>query len=245
MTYLTCKTKISMKIRKRKDVIHMIKAVIFDMDGVLIDTEKYLNLFWKQAAKEHGFCLQQEHALMIRSLDKKFAAPKLRELYGESFPYEEIRNRRRELMEEHLQKNGIEKKPAVSALLIYLKEHGYKTAVATATDLERTKKYLSEIEILDYFDKIICAPMVENGKPMPDIYLSACHQIGEEPQECLAVEDSPNGILAAFRAGCQVVMVPDLTQPEAEIIPLLYGKADTLKGIIALLENRVIEREVK
>lgn len=217
----------------------MIRAVIFDMDGVLIDTEKYLNIFWRQAAKEYGFHMTEEHALLIRSLAGKYAGPKLKGLYGASFDYEKIRARRKELMKQHIEQNGVEKKPGVDKLLKYLKEKGYKIAVATATDFERTHKYLKEIGIFQYFDKIVCADIVENGKPMPDIYLYACQQIGEEPKNCLAVEDSPNGILSATRAGCPTIMVPDLTEPEEEIFEILYGKAENLVDIIKILEKEI------
>ena len=217
----------------------MIRAVIFDMDGVLIDTEKYLNIFWRQAAKEYGFDMTKEHALLIRSLAGKYAGPKLKELYGDSFDYEKIRARRKELMRQHIEQSGVEKKHGVDELLKYLKENGYKIAVATATDLKRTRKYLEEIGVFHYFDKIVCATMVENGKPMPDIYLYACQQIGEEPKNCLAVEDSPNGILSATRAGCPTIMVPDLTEPEEEVLKILHAKAGNLVDIIKILEKEI------
>ena len=188
----------------------MIKAVIFDMDGILIDTEKWLNIYWQQAAKEAGFEVTREDGLAIRSLAGKYAGPYLRGIFGDSFDYEAIRERRKELMREHIAKYGIEKKPGVDDILSYLAEKNIKRAVATATDPERTKQYLTQIGIYDKFDKIVSATTVENGKPQPDVYLYACEQIGEKPEYCIAVEDSPNGVLSAYRAGLSVVMVPDL-----------------------------------
>jgi len=111
-----------------------INAVIFDMDGVLIDTEKYLVKYWCQAAQEAGFPFEREHGLLIRSLAMKFAEPKLQEIFGPEFDYRAIRERRKELMEEQLSRTGIEMKPYVRELLLWLREHGIKTAVATATD---------------------------------------------------------------------------------------------------------------
>ena len=209
----------------------MIKAVIFDMDGILIDTEKWLNVYWQQAAKEAGFEVTREDGLAIRSLAGKYAGPYLRGIFGDSFDYEAIRERRKELMREHIAKYGIEKKPGVDEILSYLAEKNMKRAVATATDPERTKQYLTQIGIYDKFDKIVSATTVENGKPQPDVYLYACEQIGEKPEDCIAVEDSPNGVLSAYRAGLSVVMVPDLTEPDEETEKMLYARIDTLSGL--------------
>lgn len=127
-------------------------------------------------------------------------------------------------MNEHLRANGIEKKGGVDEVLCGLREAGYQTAVVTATDEERTRSYLSEIGILDLFDDIVCATMVERGKPFPDVYEYACRKIGRKPEECAAVEDSPNGVRAASGAGCCVIMVPDLTQPDEELFRSLTGR---------------------
>lgn len=207
------------------------KAVIFDMDGVLIDTEKHLVRLWCQAAKEFGYDMKREHALMIRSLAGEYAGPKLQSIYGEEFDYPLVRSRRKELMKAYLEENGIEKKPGVEEILLYLKELGLKTAVATATDEERATKYLKEIGIYELFDKVVCANMVEHGKPMPDVYLYACKQIGEMPEECYAVEDSPNGVKSASSAGCKTIMIPDLTEPDEETEKLLYAKVNSLTAL--------------
>ena len=215
----------------------MIKAVIFDMDGVLIDTEKWLNRYWCQAAAEAGFDMKPEHALAIRSLAGKYAAPYLQDIFGKRFSYWTIRERRKELMREHIARHGIDKKDGVDEVLDYLKAHGIRTAVATATDPKRTKEYLTKIGIYDKFDYIICATMVENGKPKPDIYLCACAQMGEAPEDCIAVEDSPNGVRSAVDAGIRTVMVPDLTKPDAETKKLITAEADSLFDLILMLED--------
>lgn len=215
----------------------MINAVIFDMDGLLINTEKYLFRYWKQAASEAGYELSDEQLLGIRSLAAEFAVPKYREMLGEDFDYHAIRNRRKELMDAHLEKYGVEKKPGAEVLLQWLTEHGYKKAVATATDMERTQKYLSEIGILEQFDQIVCAPSVPHGKPMPDVYLHACAKIGEKPEHCVALEDSDNGALSAYRAGCKVIMVPDLAGPLPETKEFLTGVAENLEEVIPLLQK--------
>lgn len=214
-----------------------INAVIFDMDGLLIDTEKHLVRFWTQAATEAGFSFTREHGLMLRSFAGKFAAPKMQEIFGPEFDYMAIRERRKELMAGYLAEHGVEKKPGVDELLDWLRVQGYKTAVATATDYERASQYLKEIGIFEKFDRIVCATMVENGKPYPDVYLYACEQIGEKPEHCLALEDSPNGVTSAWRAGCHVVMVPDQTEPDEELQEKLFGVAHGLQEVIPFLEE--------
>lgn len=206
-------------------------AVIFDMDGVLIDTEKHLIECWMEASKIHGFDMKREEAYLLRSLTAKMAAPLLKNMYGEEFDYHRVRETRKRLMEQRLKKYGIERKQGVEEALIYLKNKGYKVAVATSTDSERAKQYLAEVEILQYFDYVISANMVEIGKPMPDIYLYACEKIGEKPEDCYAIEDSPNGVLSAKRAGLRVIMIPDLTEPDEDTAGLLYAKIDSLSSL--------------
>ncbi len=213
----------------------MIKAVIFDMDGLILDTEKHLVRFWCEAANEAGFPMQREHALHIRSLARKFAVPYLQGIFGEEFDYLKIRTRRMELMAAELQRKGLELKKGVKELLSYLNENHIPAAVATATDYERTKDYLTKMGIFGCFDRIVCATMVENGKPKPDIYLYAAQQLNLPPSECMALEDSPNGVRSASSAGCLTVMVPDLTQPDEELQGLIYAKADSLDFVPRLL----------
>lgn len=214
----------------------MIKAVIFDMDGVLIDTEKHFLTTWQQAAHDLGVMeFGPEHALMLRSFASKFAEPATKEIFGEDFPYTEIRMRRRVLMEEVLKKYGIEKKPGVEEALKALREKGYKLAVATASDYERASRYLKQVDLFDCFDEILCATMVENGKPYPDVYLYACEELGEDPKDCIAVEDSPNGVTSAYRAGMKVIMIPDLTQPDEELEKMLYKKVSCAMDLTTIL----------
>ncbi len=213
----------------------MIKAVIFDMDGVLIDTEKHYNAAWCEAAQGAGFDFTREHALLLRSLDPKLASELMKELFGEGFDYFAIREVRRKLVAERLAKYGLEKKPGIDELLTFLHEKGIKTAVATATPIELTHQHLEKIGVKNQFDQIVSAKQVAHGKPAPDVYLYACEQIGEKPEDCIAVEDSPNGIKSAYAAGCKPVMVPDLTQPDEELAPMLYGVAKTLVDIKELI----------
>lgn len=215
----------------------MVKAVIFDMDGLLLDTEKLLVRFWQEAARESGFDMTREIALNIRSMHRSFAIPYLKSVLGDDFDYLKIRSRRMELMNEHLAKHGLELKKGAKTLLTYLNENKIPAAVATATDYERAEKYLKETGIFGYFDRIICATMVKVGKPKPDIYIYAASELGLEPSECAALEDSPNGVKSAAAAGCKTIMIPDLTEPDDELSRIIAAKAGSLNEVIGILEK--------
>lgn len=214
-----------------------IRAVIFDLDGTLIDTEKYFRILWPRALGEFGYHMTDSQALSMRSLGKPFAQERLKAWFGEGLDYLQVRQRRRELMEECLEREGLRRKPGALELLERLRQKGLMTAVATATDLERTNRYLELTGLNGCFDRIISAAMVEEGKPSPHIYLHACRQLGLQPEECMAVEDSPNGVLSAYRAGCRVVMVPDQTEADGELKQYLYAVADSLEEVYGLLQD--------
>lgn len=216
----------------------MIKTVIFDLDGTLIDTEKYYRICWPKALEHFGYSITDEQVLSLRSLGRPFAPEYIKQMVGdEHFDYTKVREYRKELMEQCLNENGIELKPGAVEILERLKERGIERAVATANDMERATRYLKKIGLIDYFDKIVTADLIKEGKPSPDIYLYACEQLGRRPDECMAVEDSPNGVKSAYAAGCKVVMVPDLTQPDEELNKMLYAKVDSLLEIDTLLRS--------
>lgn len=216
-----------------------IKGAVFDMDGLMIDTEKLYLLYWKQAAAEFGYNMEDKHVFAIRSLARKYSIPVLKGFFGEDFPTEEVRARRTELINAHIEKHGIEVKKGLFQLWDFLKSHGIKIAVATATQRERTIMYLNKIDALSYTDAVICGDMVSSGKPDPEIYLTACAEIGLSANECAAFEDSPNGIMSAFRAGCRAIMIPDMTEPDEDILPMLSGSYDSLDLAISFFEGRI------
>ena len=214
-----------------------IKGVIFDMDGVILDSEKLYVRFWCEAGRFYGFPMEEKHALSIRSMARSLASVKLRGIFGSSFDYDAVRSKRVELMDKYVEENGIELKDGAEALLVYLKENGYRIALATATPPDRAEKYLKAHDLYKYFDVTVSASMVSLGKPAPDIYLLAAERLGLSAQSCLALEDSPNGIRSASSAGCVTVMVPDLDKPNDDILPLLHGVANGLCDVKRILRE--------
>lgn len=195
---------------------HGINAVIFDMDGTLIDTEKLNVRFWMEAGRAFGYDISYEDVLYIRSLDGKLVKSFFESKY-DGFNFDEVREKRRALMNEYVDEHGVELKPGVKEMLQYLKSHGIKTAVATASRPDHALRYLKMTGILDYFTELVYTSSVNHGKPEPDVYLYACNAIGENPENCIAVEDSPNGVRSAYSAGCSVIFIPDLSEADEEI----------------------------
>lgn len=221
-------------------MIRPVDAVIFDLDGTITDTEKYYQKAWPMALRHYGYEVTPEMPLQLRSLGRPFAPLKFKEWFGEDFDYEKVRSYRKKIIAEMFEETGIPLKPGAREILSWLRENKVLTALATANDFERTSRYLEKIGLTDVFDKIICADMVEKGKPAPDIYSYACRELGLMPQRTFAVEDSPNGIRSAYLAGCKVVMVPDLTEPDEDLMTMLYARIDTLLDIRGLFEDQAL-----
>ena len=209
----------------------MIQTVIFDLDGTLLDTEKYYFAKWKEAMTHFGYHMTDEEAYSVRSLGMPYAPEHFKKLYGEDFDYDKVHTYRRKLTDQVLDEGLIEAKPGAEELLKYLRKKGVRTAIATAGGVERSSSLLKRVGLYDYLDHIVSARQVAHGKPAPDVYLYACSQLHVQPQECYAVEDSPNGVMSAYRAGCKVVLVPDQSEPEEELKDKLYGCVESLDKI--------------
>lgn len=218
-------TGVAVQINKTVD------AVLFDLDGTLTDTERYYQIAWPQALEHFGYIMDKDMPLKLRSLGRPFAPKQFKEWFGEDFDYQAVREYRKSIVEEMIKKDGIPLKPGAKEILMWLRENGILTALVTANDYQRAERYLKKIGLFEDFDKIICANMVEQGKPAPDIYAFACKELGLAPGRTFAVEDSPNGVTSAYLAGCKVIMIPDLTEPDEELRSKLYARVDNLMMI--------------
>ena len=213
-----------------------IRGVLFDMDGLVLDSEALYTRFWREAAHALGYPMTVEQSLGMRSLGKKLGQPYLESLFGPDIDYSTLRSKRIELMDAYVKANGIAPKPGIDELLDYLEQAGIPAAITSSSPMEFIEKHLSAVNLLHRFQKLCSGHSIPNGKPAPDIYLLGAKELGLKPEECLALEDSPTGILSAFRAGCLPVMIPDLDQPQEETLPLLFAKADSLTDIINILK---------
>ena len=212
-----------------------IRGVLFDMDGVVLDTEKLYARFWREAAAALGHNMSYEQALGMRSLSSTAGQAQLEKYFGKGVSRAEFREKRIELMDAYIAENGVDLKPGIRELLDYLDEKKIKRAITTSSPIERVERYLGPHGILGRFDCLCSGEQVKRGKPEPDIYLYGAESLGLRPEDCVAVEDSPAGILSAYRAGCGAVMVPDLDQPDVVTESMLYAKADSLLDLIDLI----------
>lgn len=212
-----------------------VRAVIFDLDGTLIDTEKIYRQIWPKAMAQLGYEFGDDRYLELRSLGRPYAPARFREWYGEDFDYDGARRVRKVLFDEYIEKHGIDKKPGVDELIGHLKQKGIVVAIATATDLARCGQYMDMTGLTGRFDRVISATLVDEGKPSPKVYQYACRELGYEPAECVAVEDAPNGIKSAYLAGMRVIMVPDQSAPTDELLKMVTACVSRLDEINMLI----------
>lgn len=213
------------------------RTVIFDMDGVLFDTEKLCQDSWIAVAGERGLPGMEEIFPRCIGLNANDSRQVVLGAYGQDFGYDDFRKRASEWFWEYIENNGLPMKPGVNELLRWLKENGWTVGLASSTRGESVRKCLERAGIRDYFEEVVTGDMVEHSKPLPDIYLLACSRLGAEPAESYAIEDSPNGIRSAYAAGMHTLMVPDMIAPDEEMRQLSEKIFDSLGGVLEFFQE--------
>ena len=192
------------------------EAVVFDMDGVLFDTERLCMETWREIAKERGIDNIEIAVQGCIGLNRTDTRQFFADNFGKDFPYEDFRITTAERMKKKLEKE-VPMLPGVVELLDYLVEKNVKIGLASSSRKESVMSHLERSGLKKYFEVIITGDMIEHSKPLPDIYLMACKELNSQPCECYAIEDSINGIRSAYSAGMKAVMVPDMVPPTPEM----------------------------
>ena len=214
----------------------VIRGVLFDMDGLVLDTEKLYSRFWMEACHFYGFPMTYEQSLSMRAANSRLGQQTLHNFFGPQADYAMIRNKRIELMDAFIEKEGVEPKDGIFQLMDFLEERGIPAAITSSSPPDRIREHLGSLGLYHRFAKICSGYDMPRGKPAPDIYLHGAASLGLAPEVCLALEDAPLGIESAFRAGCVPVMVPDQDQPDETVKAMLYAKADSLLDVIELIK---------
>lgn len=215
----------------------MVKAAIFDMDGLMFDTERLVYENWQKLMDERGYEYSLDiykHTVGRRKAEVEFFYS---EQYGEDFPYWELADIAKARYVERVKKEGLPVKKGLYELLDYLSGEGFKIALATSTSRETSVLNLTVTDTLRYFDEMVCGGEVKNGKPHPEVFLTASEKLGENPRDCLAFEDSANGIRSAHAAGNITVMVPDMIQPDSELLKMVDCLCSDLSESIAFIRS--------
>ena len=201
-----------------------IKAFIFDMDGVIFDSEREVIDCWKVIAPQYGITDIETHCIAATGLNEEATRKIFREQYGDDMPYDEMRAKRRALFVERFDKGLVPVKPGARELLSYLKENGYKVALASSTSEGTVRRELTIAGLIDFFDVVIGGDKVTHSKPDPEIFLMAMEQLNVTADKSVIIEDSYNGVRAADASGAFTIMVPDILPPTDEI----RGKTDII-----------------
>ena len=214
------------------------ELIIFDMDGLMFDTERIYYKAWQESAAAHGYHISWETYVQIVARNSRYIEKVLKEILGEALPYDAICEEKRALADQIIAKEGITKKEGLVELLDYLDQRGIKKAVATSSMREKALRYLELGEIKERFDWIICGSDVEESKPNPEIFLKVAAHFGVSPEACMVLEDSRLGIQAAKAAGMTGIFIPDLVQADEEILAHASQEVASLREVITLLENK-------
>lgn len=215
----------------------MVSGIIFDMDGVLIDSERQSNEGWLWAAEQLGVDMPMWLIDSFKGAPAELCCKFFDDYYKGVIDYWEAKELRTQHVYKIRETEGITVKKGVKDIFEYIRNNGLKCAVATSTRRESAEKTLHEIGVWDYLDAVVYGDEVEHGKPEPDIFLRAAKAIGVNPSEVVVVEDSINGIKAGYAAGMRVVHIPDTIAIDDDIRKLTYMVCADLNGLIDVVES--------
>lgn len=216
------------------------KAVIFDMDGVIFDSERATYLCWKKVAEDHGLTGMDEVYRKCIGVTVELTKQICLDAYGEDFPYDSFDKEASILFHDRYDGGRLPVKEGVLEILTFLKNIGIPTALASSTRQERVESQLKEAGLFVFFDVIVGGESVSRSKPAPDIFLFAADRLGIDPSECVVIEDSFNGIRAAHAAGMIPVMVPDMLEPNEEIRGKCKAVCPTLTGVLGFIREKTL-----
>lgn len=218
----------------------MLHNAIFDMDGLMIDSERVFVRGFVQAGEEMGYYNVEEVCKSTIGVTSQRTREIFLEYYGSDFDYDGLRDLGRKYISAYYARNGVPIKKGLFPLLEFLKKQGMKLAVATSTSRDKAMKTLFEdTKIGLCFDAVVCGDMVSKSKPNPEIYLKAAECIKTEPSLCYVFEDSVNGIKAAYAAGMKPIMIPDLLPPTDEIRPMLHACFESLEEALDFMKREI------
>ena len=213
------------------------KAVVFDMDGVIFDSERLVIECWKVIADKYGVQGIEEACQEVLGVNAVETREKFLKRYGADFPYDAYKSEISKLFHDLYDGGRLPTKKGVVELLQYLKEEGVKVALASSTRSAVVRQELTDAGLIEYFQVVIGGDMVSRSKPQPDIFLKTCEELGVEPKETFAIEDSYNGIRAAAAGKLHPLMVPDLMPPTAEMKALSEAIFEDLLDVKSYLSN--------
>ena len=208
-------------------------AIIFDMDGLMLDSEPIYRMAWQQAAGELGYHLDDAYYLRLVGRKNAEAEAEVVATFGPAFPLPAFRAHWTARWEAHVREHGLPAKPGLAELLDQLDTWAMPKAVATST--ERTPALRSLGGLARRFDALVTGDEVRAGKPAPDIFLLAAHRLGAEPRRCVVLEDAEAGIRAAHAAGMAPILVPDLQEPSPHVVALACRRCASLHEVRAVL----------
>lgn len=206
-------------------------TVIFDMDGVLLDTERVHIQAWKRAADDLGIQEIDSVCYQFIGINRALSRQIFNEKYAPDFDYDKVWEKVKSHAD-RICRGGLPMKPGAEEILRFLKGQGVPLALASSTNIDTVRKELLEDGILEYFDQVIGGDMIRRSKPDPEIFLLAAQKMNAAPESCYVIEDSYNGIRAASAAGMHPIMVPDLLPPDEEMKRLAEAILPSLQEVI-------------